>query len=90
MLKKDKDNDDNDKTGNGGTGGSGWDWNANKENYEKGQGANNQNAVVEGVVTFAKGASVVGAGYVAYRLVRMIPSLFPGLWWTIPANVALP
>jgi len=35
-------------------------------------------------------AATVGAGYIAYRCARMIPSLFPPLWPTIPANVAIP
>jgi RHS repeat-associated protein len=35
---------------------------------------------------------VVGAGvvYVIYRCVRMVPSLIPPLWPTIPANAAIP
>ena len=41
-----------------------------------------------------KGLAVVGgaaaAGYIIYRGVRMLPSLVPPLWWTIPANVAIP
>lgn len=32
----------------------------------------------------------VGTGYLIWRGVRMIPSLFPPLWGTIPANVAMP
>lgn len=39
------------------------------------------------------GAKVVGAGlglYLLYRGVRMLPSLLPPLWWTIPANAAIP
>ncbi|HYJ85634.1 MAG TPA: RHS repeat-associated core domain-containing protein, partial [Pyrinomonadaceae bacterium] len=32
----------------------------------------------------------VGAGYLIYRGLRMIPSLFPPLWPTIPANLAIP
>ena len=35
-------------------------------------------------------AATVGAGYVAYRCLRMLPSLFPPLWPTIPANVVVP
>lgn len=31
-----------------------------------------------------------GAAYIVYRCIRMIPSLFPPLWSTIPANVAAP
>ena len=34
--------------------------------------------------------TVVGTGYLIYRGIRMLPSLFPALWWTIPANVATP
>jgi hypothetical protein len=37
--------------------------------------------------------AVVGAGvgtYILYRVVRMLPSLLPPLWWTIPANAAAP
>ena len=36
------------------------------------------------------GGAAVGTGYLIYRGVRMIPSLLPPLWWTIPANVACP
>lgn len=33
----------------------------------------------------------VGLGtYITYRVIRMIPSLFPPLWETIPANAAIP
>jgi len=32
----------------------------------------------------------VGTGYLIYRAVRFIPSLFPPLWWTIPENAAIP
>jgi RHS repeat-associated protein len=35
-------------------------------------------------------AGAAGAGYLAYRAVRMVPSLFPPFWWTIPVNAALP
>jgi len=31
-----------------------------------------------------------GAAYVVYRCLRMIPSLAPPLWWTIPGNAATP
>lgn len=36
------------------------------------------------------GAAAVGLGYLIYRGVRMIPSLAPPLWWTIPGNLAVP
>ncbi|MCY4747421.1 Ig-like domain repeat protein [Pelomonas sp. UHG3] len=34
--------------------------------------------------------ATVAGGYVVYRCVRMLPSLLPPLWWTIPANAAVP
>jgi hypothetical protein len=35
---------------------------------------------------------VIGAAgaYIIYRCVRMLPSLAPPLWWTIPFNLATP
>ena len=43
---------------------------------------------------FAKGIFVAGAavgtGYVIYRGVRMLPSMLPPLWWTIPGNLVIP
>ncbi|MBS0126060.1 hypothetical protein KB874_18395 [Aestuariicoccus sp. KMU-90] len=43
------------------------------------------------VATYAAGgAAAVGAGYLLYRGIRMLPSLFPPLWGTIPANLAIP
>jgi type VI secretion system secreted protein VgrG len=32
----------------------------------------------------------VGGAYIVYRCIRMVPSLFPPLWPTIPLNVATP
>lgn len=43
--------------------------------------------VVRGVA--ATGAAI-GIGYLVYRGIRLIPSLFPPLWPTIPANLAIP
>jgi hypothetical protein len=40
--------------------------------------------------SIAKGVLVTGGAYVLYRGVRMIPSLIPPLWWTIPANAVVP
>jgi RHS repeat-associated protein len=34
--------------------------------------------------------ATVGLGYLTYRVIRMTPSLFPPLWPTIPANLAIP
>ncbi len=44
----------------------------------------------EQLETGAKVAGGLGLAYLAYRAIRMIPSLFPPLWPTIPANVAVP
>jgi len=38
----------------------------------------------------AAGAGAVVGGYLLYRAIRMLPSLIPALWWTIPANAAAP
>jgi len=35
-------------------------------------------------------AFVGGIAYVVYRCLRMVPSLFPPLWPTLPANIAVP
>ncbi|QEY26166.1 hypothetical protein [Neisseria zalophi] len=40
--------------------------------------------------TAAKAIAGVGIGYLIYRGLRMIPSLLPPLWWTIPANAVTP
>jgi hypothetical protein len=29
-------------------------------------------------------------GYASYRVARILPSLVPPLWWTLPANVTIP
>ncbi len=40
--------------------------------------------------TAAVTAGTIGIGYGIYKCVRVIPSLFPPLWWTLPANVFSP
>ena len=42
------------------------------------------------VKNVAKAGVVIGAGYVIYRGVRLLPSLLPPFWWTIPGNVIIP
>jgi len=37
-----------------------------------------------------KAGAVVGLGYITYRVIRMLPSLLPPLWETIPVNLAIP
>jgi hypothetical protein len=44
----------------------------------------------EAARTAAEAGAAVGLGYVVYRILRMLPSLAPPLWWTIPENAAIP
>ena len=44
----------------------------------------------DGVKTVAKVGVGVGGAYIAYRVIRFLPSLFPPLWETIPVNLAVP
>ncbi|MDD3392505.1 MAG: hypothetical protein PHE54_03095, partial [Bacilli bacterium] len=37
-----------------------------------------------------KTTTTIGVGYLIYRGVRMLPSLVPGFWWTIPINAVTP
>ncbi|NJO18626.1 MAG: hypothetical protein HC877_23735 [Thioploca sp.] len=45
---------------------------------------------MQAIETGAKVVAGVGLGYVIYRGIRFLPSLFPPLWPTIPANLAIP
>ena len=47
-------------------------------------------STASGLTTGEKVAVGVGAGYLLYRGARMLPSLAPPLWPTIPANLAIP
>lgn len=63
---------------------SGWDWDRNVQKYESFSHDNQY-------LSYAAGAAVgVGVSYLAYRGIRMLPSLMPPLWGTIPANVVMP
>jgi RHS repeat-associated protein len=51
------------------------------------------NAGVETAISGENAGKVIvtaGGIYLLYRGVRMIPSAFPALWWTAPANLAAP
>lgn len=37
-----------------------------------------------------KAGSAAVAGYIIYRAVRLLPSLLPSFWWTLPANIVAP
>ena len=90
LLKKIK--DDNDKNNkSGGAGGPGWDWDGNKASSDA-ESNQKQNEFHVGDV-LQGGASILvagGVGYGVYRLIRLIPSFAPPLWWTLPANLAIP
>ena len=88
LLKKN--DDDNDKKGGSGTGGPGWDWDTNKKNYEDQQKENTKKAVTDSATVIIGVGAGAGAAYVVYRVVRILPSLVPPLWWTIPANLVCP
>ena len=49
----------------------------------RGEAHNFSNAAIETV-------AIIGIAYLIYRGVRMLPSLIPTFWWTIPINVATP
>jgi membrane protein involved in colicin uptake len=54
----------------------GWDWDAKASK-----------AAEKKIVS---GAFAIGGGYVVYRVIRILPSLAPPLWWTMPVNIAIP
>ena len=63
-----------------------WSWSEREvPTYE--QMAAESGVSLRDVATVATG---VGLGYIIYRVVRFLPSLFPPLWETIPANLAIP
>ena len=91
LLKKIKDkNDKNNKSG--GSGGPGWDWDGNKATADDENNKGNQSEFhIEDAVQTGIGIMAVGGiGYGLYRLIRLIPSFAPPLWWTLPANIAIP
>ncbi len=59
-----------------------WTWDEDGK-PQRGPAHNFTKAVIEATVT-------IGAGYLIYRGVRMLPSLLPTFWWTIPINAATP
>lgn len=91
LLKKIK--DDNDKHNkSGGSGGPGWDWDGNKSSADEADNNGKQDEFhVEDAIEAGFGIMVAGGvSYGIYRLIRLIPSLTPPLWWTLPANIAVP
>lgn len=71
-----------------------WEWASRPLPTAEDWGINNPSAY-EGLTGSQLGdaavvAGGVGLGYLIYRGVRMLPSLAPPLWWTIPGNLAAP
>ena len=64
-----------------------WDWATRPVPQADPKPAVDAQRVVE---TTAKVGAGLGAAYLTYRVIRMIPSLLPPLWWTIPENLAIP
>ena len=60
-----------------------WGWDGEKPNRKAPRNPYSNEKLFKGALTF-------GVGYVIYRGIRMIPSLFPGFWWTAPINLATP
>ena len=69
-----------------------WDWTkAPKDRRSKDPQPHNPWTVAPITQETAKKAAVAAAGgYVLYRGIRMLPSLIPSLWWTIPENIIIP
>ncbi len=65
---------------------SGWDWDAKEKAYKDEKNAA-QNK--EKLNALGEAAVMLGSVYVLYRVLRMLISLMPGLWWTLPFNVAI-
>ena len=70
------------------------DWNWNGDQPSRGPAydpskkkKDNNNQTVENV---EKAVITIGGSYLIYRAIRMIPSLFPPGWWSIPANLVTP
>lgn len=69
----------------------GWDPdNPPGQNQEGEDCENNKEKSKKTVKNIVKGAVAVGSGYLLYRGIRMLPSLFPPFWPTIPANAIIP
>jgi len=57
---------------------------------DKGRGRAKSEMCDDNCQAIAGTVVVGGMLYILYRCGRMVPSLFPPLWWTIPANIAMP
>lgn len=62
-----------------------WTWDVNGVPH-RGDAHNFQSLVSK----IGEGIGVGVIGYAMYRGIRMLPSLLPALWWSMPANIAVP
>ena len=69
---------------------AGWDWDAKAKSYKERQQQSGANQNTDKIVYIGGVAVMVGVGYIIYKGVRLIPSLLPPLWWTLPANLLCP
>lgn len=60
-----------------------WTWNGDIPSRGKAYDPNATETVLNTV-------TAVGVGYAVYRIIRILPSLSPGMWWSIPINAATP
>ena len=60
-----------------------WSWDGDKPTRGPAYDPNIDKIVVNTAIT-------LGVTYIAYRGLRMLPSLLPPFWWTIPINAATP
>ena len=60
-----------------------WTWDGDNKSRGKAYDPNATEIVINTAVT-------AGVSYAIYRIIRMLPSLSPGMWWSIPINVATP
>ena len=67
-----------------------WDWATRETPVADPKPAPNSSPMQITPSEVAATGAAIGTGYIIYRVIRMIPSLFPPLWWTIPENAAIP
>ena len=61
-----------------------WTWNGDNPSRGKAYNPNAEEIVLDTIVATAE------VSYAIYRIIRMLPSLSPGMWWNIPINAAIP
>ena len=64
-----------------------WSWDGDKATRGK---AHNPDKKEETAKIALDVAVVAGTAYIAYRIIRFVPSLLPPFWWSIPLNAATP